>query len=131
VSVDQTPIRVSRRSNPVKYTGLLDPIRKAFAKANGVKPALNRHKPTRCAPWGASFRRRLTLSAPFRPDTRPFGAVLLGVRERGTQAECKCVSRLQRDPRRGGAGRRRDLCAGVAAGRGPRCERLRAARRRG
>ncbi len=40
VSVDQTPIRGSRRSNPATYTGLLDPIRKAFAKTNGVKPAL-------------------------------------------------------------------------------------------
>ncbi|MFE5632300.1 ATP-binding cassette domain-containing protein [Streptomyces sp. NPDC056543] len=40
VSVDQTPIRGSRRSNPATYTGLLDPIRKAFAKVNGVKPAL-------------------------------------------------------------------------------------------
>ncbi|MEE1760101.1 MULTISPECIES: excinuclease ABC subunit UvrA [unclassified Streptomyces] len=40
VSVDQTPIRGSRRSNPATYTGLADPIRKAFAKANGVKPAL-------------------------------------------------------------------------------------------
>ncbi|HEX2048840.1 MAG TPA: excinuclease ABC subunit UvrA [Acidimicrobiales bacterium] len=40
VSVDQTPIRGSRRSNPATYTGLLDPIRKAFAKATGVKPAL-------------------------------------------------------------------------------------------
>ncbi|WP_256640378.1 ATP-binding cassette domain-containing protein [Streptomyces murinus] len=40
VSVDQAPIRGSRRSNPATYTGLLDPIRKAFAKANGVKPAL-------------------------------------------------------------------------------------------
>jgi excinuclease UvrABC ATPase subunit len=40
VSVDQTPIRGSRRSNPATYTGLLDPIRNAFAKANGVKPAL-------------------------------------------------------------------------------------------
>ena len=40
VSVDQTPIRGSRRSNTATYTGLLDPIRKAFAKANGVKPAL-------------------------------------------------------------------------------------------
>jgi excinuclease UvrABC ATPase subunit len=40
VSVDQTPIRGSRRSNPATYTGLLDPIRKAFAKANGVRPAL-------------------------------------------------------------------------------------------
>jgi excinuclease UvrABC ATPase subunit len=40
VSIDQTPIRGSRRSNPATYTGLLDPIRKAFAKANGVKPAL-------------------------------------------------------------------------------------------
>ncbi len=40
VSVDQTAIRGSRRSNPATYTKLLDPIRKAFAKANGVKPAL-------------------------------------------------------------------------------------------
>src|ERR671930_70907 len=40
VVVDQGPIRGSRRSNPATYTGLLDPIRKAFAKANGVKPAL-------------------------------------------------------------------------------------------
>ncbi|MEU4241774.1 excinuclease ABC subunit UvrA [Actinoplanes sp. NPDC026619] len=40
VSVDQTPIRGSRRSSPATYTGLLEPIRKAFAKANGVKPAL-------------------------------------------------------------------------------------------
>jgi len=40
MSVDQAPIRGSRRSNPATYTGLLDPIRKAFAKANGVKPAL-------------------------------------------------------------------------------------------
>jgi excinuclease UvrABC ATPase subunit len=38
--VDQSAIRGSRRSNPATYTGLLDPIRKAFAKANGVKPAL-------------------------------------------------------------------------------------------
>ncbi|WP_432250074.1 ATP-binding cassette domain-containing protein [Streptomyces sanyensis] len=40
VSVDQSPIRGSRRSNPATYTGLLEPVRKAFAKANGVKPAL-------------------------------------------------------------------------------------------
>lgn len=40
VMVDQSPIRGSRRSNPATYTGLLEPIRKAFAKANGVKPAL-------------------------------------------------------------------------------------------
>ncbi len=40
VSIDQTPIRGSRRSNPATYTGLLDPIPNAFAKANGVKPAL-------------------------------------------------------------------------------------------
>ena len=40
VAVDQAPIRGSRRSNPATYTGLLDPVRKAFAKANGVKPAL-------------------------------------------------------------------------------------------
>ncbi|MFI1194747.1 ATP-binding cassette domain-containing protein [Micromonospora sp. NPDC020750] len=40
VVVDQSPIRGSRRSNPATYTGLLDPVRAAFAKANGVKPAL-------------------------------------------------------------------------------------------
>ena len=40
VEIDQTAIRGSRRSNPATYTGLLDPIRKAFAKANGVKPGL-------------------------------------------------------------------------------------------
>ncbi len=39
-AVDQAAIRGSRRSNPATYSGLLDPIRKAFAKANGVKPAL-------------------------------------------------------------------------------------------
>jgi excinuclease ABC A subunit len=40
VTVDQSAIRGSRRSNPATYTGLLEPVRKAFAKANGVKPAL-------------------------------------------------------------------------------------------
>ena len=40
ISLDQSPIKGSRRSNPATYTGLLDPIRKAFAKENGVKPAL-------------------------------------------------------------------------------------------
>jgi excinuclease UvrABC ATPase subunit len=40
VAIDQGAIRGSRRSNPATYTGLLDPIRKAFSKANGVKPAL-------------------------------------------------------------------------------------------
>ena len=40
VVIDQAAIRGSRRSNPATYTGLLDPIRKAFAKANGVKPGL-------------------------------------------------------------------------------------------
>jgi excinuclease UvrABC ATPase subunit len=40
VTVDQAPIHGSRRSNPATYTDLLEPIRKAFAKANGVKPAL-------------------------------------------------------------------------------------------
>ncbi|MEU1754018.1 excinuclease ABC subunit UvrA [Micromonospora matsumotoense] len=40
VTIDQGAIRGSRRSNPATYTGLLDPVRKAFAKANGVKPAL-------------------------------------------------------------------------------------------
>ena len=40
VALDQRPIRGSRRSNPATYTAMLDPIRKSFAKANGVKPAL-------------------------------------------------------------------------------------------
>jgi excinuclease UvrABC ATPase subunit len=40
VTIDQSAIHGSRRSNPATYTGLLDPIRNAFAKANGVKPAL-------------------------------------------------------------------------------------------
>nr|WP_245981159.1 excinuclease ABC subunit UvrA [Streptomyces reniochalinae] len=40
VAIDQGAIRGSRRSNPATYTGLLDPVRKAFAKANGVKPGL-------------------------------------------------------------------------------------------
>ncbi|MBF4161007.1 ATP-binding cassette domain-containing protein [Nocardioides acrostichi] len=40
VAIDQTPIKGSRRSNPATYTGLLDPIRKAFARAGGVRPAL-------------------------------------------------------------------------------------------
>lgn len=40
VAVDQSPIKGSRRSNPATYTGILDPVRTAFAKANGVKPAL-------------------------------------------------------------------------------------------
>ena len=40
VAVDQTPIKGSRRSNPATYTGILDPVRTAFAKANGVKPGL-------------------------------------------------------------------------------------------
>ncbi|WP_120338945.1 ATP-binding cassette domain-containing protein [Cryobacterium soli] len=40
VSIDQAGIKGSRRSNPATYTGMLEPIRKAFAKANGVKPAL-------------------------------------------------------------------------------------------
>ena len=40
VAIDQAPIRGSRRSNPATYTGLLDPIRTAFAKANGVTPDL-------------------------------------------------------------------------------------------
>ncbi|MDN4486665.1 excinuclease ABC subunit UvrA [Demequina sp. SYSU T00039] len=40
VAIDQSAIKGSRRSNPATYTGLLEPVRKAFAKANGVKPAL-------------------------------------------------------------------------------------------
>ncbi|SHI40639.1 Excinuclease UvrABC ATPase subunit [Nocardiopsis flavescens] len=40
VVVDQSPVKGSRRSNPATYTGLLEPVRKAFAKANGVRPAL-------------------------------------------------------------------------------------------
>ena len=40
ISVDQSPIKGSRRSNPATYAGILDPVRTAFAKANGVKPGL-------------------------------------------------------------------------------------------
>src|SRR5690606_25445392 len=40
VTIDQSAIKGSRRSNPATYTGMLEPIRKAFAKANGVKPSL-------------------------------------------------------------------------------------------
>ena len=40
IAVDQTPIKGSRRSNPATYTGILEPVRTAFAKVNGVKPAL-------------------------------------------------------------------------------------------
>ena len=47
--IDQSAIRGSRRSNPATYTGILDPIRKAFAKANGVKPR-RCSAPTRRAP---------------------------------------------------------------------------------
>ena len=57
VAIDQAPIRGSRRSNPATYTGLLDPVRSAFAKANGVKPALfspNSEVPARPATASAS-----------------------------------------------------------------------------
>lgn len=50
VSIDQGAIKGSRRSNPATYTGLLEPIRKAFAKANGVKPALFSSTPRAPAP---------------------------------------------------------------------------------
>ena len=50
VVVDQAPIRGSRRSNPATYTGLLDPIRAAFAKANGVKASLFSANPRGPAP---------------------------------------------------------------------------------
>lgn len=52
VFIDQAPIKGSRRSNPATYTGMLEPVRKAFAKANGVKPALfsaNSEGACRCA----------------------------------------------------------------------------------
>lgn len=48
--VDQSAIRGSRRSNPTTYTGLLDPIRTSFAKANGVKAALFSAELRRCLP---------------------------------------------------------------------------------
>jgi excinuclease UvrABC ATPase subunit len=51
VSIDQGAIRGSRRSDPATYSGPLDPIRKAFAKANGVKPALfSANSEGACAP---------------------------------------------------------------------------------
>ena len=59
VTVDQTAIRGSRRSNPATYTGLLDPIRKAFAKASGVKPALVQRQLRGRLPGLQRRRRRL------------------------------------------------------------------------
>ena len=50
MSIDQGAIRGSRRSNPATYTGLLEPIRKAFAKANGVKPRCSAPTPRVPAP---------------------------------------------------------------------------------
>ena len=60
VSIDQGAIRGSRRSNPATYTGLLDPIRKAFAKANGVKPALFSANSEGACPTLQRRRRRST-----------------------------------------------------------------------
>jgi len=57
VAVDQGAIRGSRRSNPATYTGMLDPIRAAFAKANGVKPALFSANSAGACPNGPSDRR--------------------------------------------------------------------------
>ena len=57
VSVDQGAIQGSRRSNPATYTGLLEPIRKAFAKANGVKPALEIQRQPARAPAPAATAR--------------------------------------------------------------------------
>jgi excinuclease UvrABC ATPase subunit len=55
VSVDRGAIRGSRWSNPATYIGMLDPIRKAFAKANGVKPALfSANSEGACAPSAAA-----------------------------------------------------------------------------
>ena len=69
MSVDQTPIRGSLRSNPATYTGLLDPICTAFAKANGMKPACSAPTPRAPAPAAtAPFAIRLQ----FRPDLAKF-----------------------------------------------------------
>ncbi|EDY45030.1 nogalamycin resistance protein SnorO [Streptomyces sp. SPB074] len=57
VTVDQSPVKGSRRSNPATYTGLLDPVRKAFAKANGVSPALFSANSERACPACKGARR--------------------------------------------------------------------------
>lgn len=68
VTVDQTAIRGSRRSNPATYTGLLDPIRKAFAKANGVKPALFSANSEGLAPRATARASSTPTSARWRPS---------------------------------------------------------------
>ncbi len=88
VSVDQTPIRGSRRSNPATYTGLLDPIRKAFAKTNGVKPALFSANSEGACPSCNGRRRHL-----HRPgDDGRRGHHLRGVRGSGSRHRCSSTT---------------------------------------
>src|SRR5690606_19055507 len=97
VAIDQGPIRGSRRSNPATYTGLLDPIRKAFAKANGVKPSLfsansegacpNCNGVEWCSPSWASSRRSSRPARSARDDasTRRCWSTRSAI---GTSARC-------------------------------------------
>ena len=134
VTVDQGAIRGSRRSNPATYTGLLDPIRKAFAKANGVKPALfsanSEGACPACNGAGVIFT-DLGVMATVESvceecEGKRFQAAVLEYKFGG-----KDISRGARDAGRGGAGvlrRRRGRDAGRA--QDPRAPRRRRARLR-
>ena len=104
VSVDQTAIRGSRRSNPATYTGLLDPIRTSFAKANGVKPAL-------FAP---------TPRAPAPPATAPASSTPSWVSWPPSSPPARSA--------RGSGSRRRCWSTRSAAGTSPTCSRCRSPR---
>ena len=70
VAIDQAPIKGSRRSNPATYTGLLDPIRTAFARANGVKPACSARTPRAPARTATATASSTPSWASWRPSSR-------------------------------------------------------------
>ena len=145
VLVDQGAIRGSRRSNPATYTGLLDPIRKAFAKANGVKPALfsanSEGACPNCNGAGVIYTelaimaerrhhlrgvrgqalRRVGARVHLRRQGHQRGARDVGVRGRGVlrrDRRGEAAGRAQ-DPR--AARRRRAAATSPSASRSPRC----------